>query len=331
MKLFGRGSAGAVAAGSSTSSRVDNPNAQQRDKKPAKDIPRFQPLARLVDSDRFQIAIAAVIVANALVIALDTYQSIDEQYGTILVIANDVMYGIFLVELILRILSYGTRPWNFFRSGWNVFDFIVIGGVLIPAVRTQVTILRLLRLARIVRLMRFLPDARVLLLTVTRATPAVLSMVVLTVLIIFLYAVIGWSLFGAELPEQWGDVGTAMLTLFVLLTLENFPNYLYEAQAVNPVAPIYFLSFVLIAAFIVVNLLIGIIISSMDQAREEEAIRLRKSGVDHLAFLAARVQEMHDVLNEIQGELEAVGEELRWAPPAPNSQDSTSTEKSRPN
>jgi len=176
-----------------------------------------------------------------------------------------------------------------------------------------------LRLARIVRLMRFLPDARVLLLTVTRATPAVVSMAVLTILVIFVYAVIGWSLFGAELPEQWGDVGTAMLTLFVLLTLENFPNYLYEAQAVNPVAPVFFLSFVLIAAFIVVNLLIGIIISSMDQARDEEAKRLRATGVDHLAALVSRVEEMHDVLNEIQAELEAVGQDERWTA-GPNGQ-----------
>ena len=304
MKTFWRGAAGtASAANASSPSRAPRP-AEVKNSAP---IPRVRVLANLVDSDKFQIFIAGVIMANALVIALDTYQSIDERYGTALVIANEVMYGIFLVELILRILSYGRRPWNFFRSGWNVFDFIVIGGVLIPIVRTQVTILRLLRLARIVRLMRFLPDARVLILTVTRATPAVMSMAVLTILIIFVYAVIGWSLFGAEIPEQWGDVGTAMLTLFVLLTLENFPQYLYDAQAVNPVAPVFFLSFVLIAAFIVVNLLIGIIISSMDQARSEEAQRARKSDSEKLQVLVNRVQEVHDLLDEIQSELEESG------------------------
>ena len=275
--------------------------------KPPSEIPRIRPLARLVDSESFQIFIAGVIIVNAVVIALSTYQSIEDAYGTLLAITNDVLYGIFLLELIIRIVSYMPRPWNFFRSGWNVFDFIVIGGVLIPAVRQQVTILRLLRLARIVRLMRFLPDARVLLLTVTRATPAVVSMAVLTILVIFVYAVIGWSLFGQELPNEWGDIGTAMLTLFILLTLENFPVYLHQAQEVSGIAPLYFLSFVLIAAFIIVNLLIGVIISAMDQARSEEAQRARKSDSEKLQVLVNRVQEVHDLLDEIQSELEESG------------------------
>lgn len=304
MKAFWRGTAGTSAV------RLDRNTStpkESEDTKPSHtDIPRIRPLARLVDSERFQIFIAGVIIVNAIVIAISTYQSIEDAYGPVLALINDALYGIFLVELIIRLVSYMPRPWNFFRSGWNVFDFIVIGAVLIPAVRQQVTILRLLRLARIVRLMRFLPDARVLLLTVTRATPAVISMAVLTLLVIFVYAVIGWSLFGDALPQEWGDIGTAMLTLFILLTLENFPIYLEQAQAVSPVAPLYFVSFVLIAAFIIVNLLIGVIISAMDQARSEEALRARKSDSEKLQLLVTRVQDMHDVLDEIQSELEGV-------------------------
>jgi voltage-gated sodium channel len=309
MKTFWRGTAGtsAVRVDRAPAAASAAPGAESRQA----NIPRIKPLARLVDSERFQIFIAGVIIVNAIVIALSTYQSIEDAYGPELAFINDALYGIFLIELIIRLVSYMPRPWNFFRSGWNVFDFIVIGAVLIPAVRQQVTILRLLRLARIVRLMRFLPDARVLLLTVTRATPAVVSMAVLTLLVIFVYAVIGWSLFGDALPVEWGDIGTAMLTLFILLTLENFPTYLQQAQAVSPVAPLYFVSFVLIAAFIIVNLLIGVIISAMDQARSEEAQRSRKKDSEKLQLLVSRVQEMHDVLDEIQGELEGVGRALR--------------------
>jgi len=302
MKAFWR-SAGASSA--QTDPRTAGSRQADRHEAPEQsDIPRIKVLAHLVDSERFQVFIAGVIIVNAIVIALSTYQTIEAAYGPALEIANNVLYGIFLLELIIRMVSYMPQPWNFFRSGWNVFDFIVIGAVLIPAVREQVTILRLLRLARIVRLMRFLPDARVLILTVTRATPSVISMVVLTLLVIFVYAVVGWSLFGAALPSEWGDLGTAMLTLFVLLTLENFPDYLYQAQEVNAIAPFYFLSFVLIAAFIIVNLLIGVIISAMDQARSEEAQRSRKHDSDKLQVLVTRVQEMHAVLDEIQSELE---------------------------
>ena len=315
MKPLWRGTAGTSAARVDlTTSVSSSPTSSPAD---AQNIPRIKPLARLVDSERFQIFIAGVIVINAIVIAISTYQNLEERYGATLMLINDLLYGIFLVELILRMASYLPRPWNFFRSGWNIFDFIVIGAVLIPAVRQQVTILRLLRLARIVRLMRFLPDARVLLLTVTRATPSVISMVVLTILVIFVYAVIGWSLFGEALPREWGDIGTAMLTLFILLTLENFPVYLQQAQQVSDLAPLYFLSFILIAAFIIVNLLIGVIISAMDQARAEEAIRARQRDSEKLQLLVTRVQEMHGVLDEIQGELEIAGRGRQMTPPDP--------------
>lgn len=309
MKTFWRGTAGTSAANSARVPATAPFNGKSDETPP--NIPRIKPLARLVDSERFQIFIAGVIIINAIVIALSTYQAIAEQYGQALALLNDALYGIFLIELLIRLISYMPRPWNFFRSGWNIFDFIVIGAVLIPAVRQQVTILRLLRLARIVRLMRFLPDARVLLLTVTRATPAVVSMVVLTILVIFVYAVIGWSLFGQELPNEWGDIGTAMLTLFILLTLENFPIYLREAQEVSAIAPVYFVSFVLIAAFIIVNLLIGVIISAMDQARSEEAQRARKGDSEKLQVLVTRVQEVHDLLDEMQSALEVAGDRTK--------------------
>jgi len=272
------------------------------------DIPRVAALERLVESERFQFFIGGAIVLNAVVIGLSTYREVTENYATALSVANNVLYGVFLVELLLRIASYGTRPWNFFRSGWNVFDFIVIGAVLVPAVRNQATVLRLLRLARVIRLIRFLPDARVLIVTITRATPAVLSMVVLTLLIIFTYGVVGWSMFGAALPERWGTIGAAMLSLFILLTLEGFPELLAEAQAVTPWAPLFFLSYVLIAAFVVFNLLIGIVINSMDQARQEEiAQRASATDGDPMEALSARLREVQRMLEELQGELAAVG------------------------
>jgi len=257
-----------------------------------------------VDSDRFQLFIGSIIILNALVLGLATYAWIDADYGATLFLINEVFYIIFVIELLIRIASYFPRPLNFFRSGWNIFDFIVIGAVLIPAVREQSTILRLLRLARIVRLVRFLPDAGVLIRTITRATPAVASMAVLTILILFVYGIVGWSLFGQELPEQWGNVGTAMLTLFVLLTLENFPQYLADAQQVSPLATIYFLSYVLLAAFVVVNLLIGIVLSAMDRAREEEAEEQRKQDLLEMGDLITRLRDMRDSLNELEAELE---------------------------
>jgi voltage-gated sodium channel len=259
-----------------------------------------------VDSERFQFFIGGVITVNAIVLGLQTYSGIENSYSAALSAVTNFCYAIFLIELIIRIASYGNKPWNFFRSGWNIFDFIVIGGALIPAVREQATILRLLRLARVARLMRFLPDARVLILTITRATPSVISMVVLTVLIIFIYGILGWTIFGEGLPEQWGDIGVAMLTLFILLTLENFPDYLAEAQEVSPFATVFFLSYILVAAFVVVNLLIGIVIGAMERARDQEAAEARKKGDQDLAHVLDYVAQAKEALTTLEHEVEII-------------------------
>lgn len=269
-------------------------------------IPRWAPLERIVDSSRFQVAISIVIVLNAVVLGLETYAGFEERYGQALGLLNEIFYIVFVTELVCRIASYGKRPWNFFRSGWNVFDFLVIGGALVPALRTQAEILRLLRLARIVRLMRFLPDARVIIATMVNALPSIFSMLVLTILIMFIYGILGWTLFGADLPDQWGNVTTAMLTLFVLLTLENFPTYLAEAQPYSPFANLFFVSYVLIAGFVVLNLVVGIVIGAMEKAREAEAVRNARDQADDHTKLIHHVIAIREQLDEIEAEVEAL-------------------------
>ena len=258
-------------------------------------------LARLVDSSRFNAAIAAVIVANAVVLGLETYPELMARYGGVLIALDLLFYCVFVVELGLRIASYGHRPRDFFRDGWNVFDLVVVGAALIPGIREQATLLRLLRLARVVRLVRFLPDARMLMLTVIKSIPSVFSMVVLTVLLLFVYGMVGWALFGAALPDTWGTIGRAMLTLFVLLTLENFPTYLAEAEPVSPLAVPFFLSYVVVAAFLVFNLLIGIVISSMEKAREEEVERERRDDAELLTRLADVQRTLADLEQQLRG------------------------------
>ncbi|MFM8774577.1 MAG: ion transporter [Actinomycetota bacterium] len=260
-------------------------------------------LARLVDSDPFNLLIAGVIIFNAVVLGLETFPAMVDSYGGTLVLLNNICYGIFVVELILRFASYGRRPQDFFRNGWNVFDLIIIGGVWIPGVRENVTVLRLLRLARVARLLRFLPDARVLLSTVVRSLPPLGSIVVLTVLILFLCGMIGWAMFGEALPNSWGTITRAMLTLFILLTLENFPTYLEEALTVTPWATVFFVSYVLVAAFVIFNLLIGIIISSMESAREREALREAMDNTGPDADALARIREIREALETLETDI----------------------------
>jgi voltage-gated sodium channel len=241
--------------------------------------------AALADSTAFNVAIFGVILANAIVLGLETYDTIERDHDALLSTLDRVFYAIFVVEISIRFVAVGANPRRFFRSGWNTFDFVVIAAALVPGVRENATLLRLARLARIVRVVRLLPDLRVLTTAIVRAIPASLSLVVLGVLVLFLYGMVGWSAFGEEYPAQYGNVGDAMLTLFVTLTLENFPDQLQIGRDTSFWATLYFISFALVAAFLLFNILIGIVINSMEEARTIE--HARQQQVEREAALRA--------------------------------------------
>src|SRR5918999_314769 len=177
-------------------------------------------LRNLVAQPAFDAAVMVVILANAVVLGLQTYDGIERDHGATLDLLNAVFLGVFVVELALRLASYGRRPWRFFLDRWNVFDFVVVALAFTPGFRQNSTILRLVRLLRIVRIVRLLPELRILVTAIARSIPPLFSMALLTTLILFVYGMVGWAMFGDKDPDAWGDIGEAMLTLFVMLTLE---------------------------------------------------------------------------------------------------------------
>jgi voltage-gated sodium channel len=224
----------------------------------------------IADSPRFQGFIFGVIVFNAVVLGLDTYDGVRDDVGNLLTILNDACLGIFVLELTIRIAGYGNRPQDFFKEGWNVFDFVVIGAAFLPGLRQNATLLRLVRLLRVVRLVSVLPELRVLISGMARALPPIGSMGVLAILFLYVYGMLGWILYGDEIPARWGDIGDAMLTLFTVFTLEGWNDILYEAQEVHSWSWVFFISFVLLASLLLINILIAIIINAMEEAREAE-------------------------------------------------------------
>jgi voltage-gated sodium channel len=283
--------------------------------------------ARIADSGRFQGFIFAVIVANAIALGLETYDGIDRDLGGTLETANDVFLGIFVVEMAIRITAYGRRPWDFFRDGWNVFDFVTVFAAFAPGIRQNATLLRLARLLRVVRVVSVLPDLRVLVSGMARALPPIGSMAVLALLLIFVYGMVGWELFGDELPESWGNVGEAMLTLFTVLTLEGWNDVLAQAQEVHPSSWIFFVSFVLLASFLLINIVIAIIINSVEEARAAERLdelehRIEEAeqegrAYDESAQIAARVEAMRAALEDLERELAAADLHEHRHPRAP--------------
>jgi voltage-gated sodium channel len=244
-------------------------------------------LTKLIHSSAFEVFIAFVIILNAASLAMLTLPNLTPDTVFALTAVNSVAYVIYVIELVLRIASYGKKPWRFFRNGWNIFDFIVIG--LAPLLREHVAIIRLLRLLRLVRILRFLPEVRVLTTSILKSLPPLISMSVLVALLLFLYAMSGTYLFGGALPDTWGNILLSLESLFALLTLDSFGDYFSAAVGVTPLAIPFFLTFVFIIVFTVLNVLIGIVLHAMDQAREE--IANEQPQAIQLALLSNRIRE----------------------------------------
>ena len=146
---------------------------------------------RIADSPRFQAFIFGVIVLNAITLGLGTYDFSPEAESALNVL-DEVFLGIFVVELAIRITAFGRRPQDFFKEGWNVFDFVVIALAFLPGLRDNITLLRLARLLRVVRLVSVMPDLRILLRAMARSLPPIRSLVLLTVLLMYIYGMVGW-------------------------------------------------------------------------------------------------------------------------------------------
>ena len=261
---------------------------------------------RIADSPTFQNFIFAVIVANAITLGLGTYDfsaRVDATLNTL----DDVFLGIFVVELAIRIAAFGRRPQDFFRDGWNVFDFVVIGLAFAPGLRDNVTLLRLARLLRVVRLVSVMPDLRILVRAMTRSIAPITSLALLTVLLMYVYGMVGWILFHEDDPEQWGDIGQAMLSLFQILTLENWPQFLENGQEIHPGSWIFFVSYVLIASFLVINILIAIIINSREEVHDAERAADRERLDEELAAadgsVSDRLAEIRHALDSLETQL----------------------------
>ena len=249
---------------------------------------RIKWLTRIVYSQTFELCIAGIIFLNAVALALLTIPGIDIATRESLERFDQAALWIFVGELVVRMISYGRKPWNFFKTGWNVFDFVIIG--LSPFLANQTLILRLLRIFRLIRIFRFLPEVRVLTRSITRSLPPLMSMSVLIFLALFIYGMAGVYLFGDEMPEQWGDITAALTSLFILLTLEEFAIYLVDGLAVSPWALPYYISYVFVIVFTILNVLIGVVLNAMDEARQEN--RDREEEIKRLQNFAKEVDDI---------------------------------------
>jgi voltage-gated sodium channel len=271
---------------------------------------------RIVASRWFDPLMLVVIFVNAIALGLETYDSVARSIGDELHTANDLILGLFVVELLIRFGASGFDPRRFFRSGWNVFDFVVIAASFAPGLRENATLLRLVRLARIVRAVRLLPDLRILTVAVARSIPGVASLAVISLLLVYVYGMVGWVIFHNHDPANFANIGQSMVTMFVLLTLENLPTYIAKGQELSDWTLLFYVSYVLVASFLIFNLFIGIVINSMEEARAIELHRAERDLLEedranderaHAVVLRERLHHLKSAVEDLERELEAQG------------------------
>ena len=228
---------------------------------------------RLVNSHAFEYFIIAIIMGNAVLLGLGTSPTVEEEYGQWLRLGNDVALGIFIAEALLKMLALAPRPHRYFREGWNIFDFTVILLALVPATGQFAMVSRLARLLRVVRLITTIRDLRLIVAALVRSIPSVGHVMMLMGIVVYIYAIMGYHLFHEHDPENWRNLGISVLTLFNIITLEGWTQVMNTAMEKYPWAWIYFVSFVVMGTFVVINMFIAIIINNLDEAKAE---RLRE-------------------------------------------------------
>ncbi len=231
---------------------------------------------RLTKSPAFEYFIIGLILFNAVVLGLETLPSVVEEYSFWLGFSQQAILGVFIVEAALKIFALTPRGDRYFRDGWNVFDFSIIVLSLVPATGGFAVIARLARLMRLLRLVSAVPELRLIVATLVRSIPGMLHIVVLMSLMVYIYAIIGFQLFHKHDPEHWRNLGISLLSLFRVVTLEDWTDIMYKAMEFHPLAWIYFLTFVIFGTFVVINLFIAVVINNLDEAKQERLSKLEE-------------------------------------------------------
>ncbi|MYU37661.1 ion transporter [Streptomyces sp. SID8358] len=225
---------------------------------------------RVTEARWFAVTVLTVILLNAALLGLETYSGLVEEWHHWLRLAEHGCLAVFTAEILVRLGAHADRPRGFLKDPWNLFDLAVVLCAFLPLVRENTTVLRLLRLARVLRTARFLPQLRIVLVAVGRSLPGTLSFLLVGALLLYVYAMVGWVFFGRQDPEHYGSIGRAVLTLFLLMILDGIGDAIHAGLEISRWSLLYYASYVLLASFVLVNVLIGVVITSLEEAREME-------------------------------------------------------------
>jgi voltage-gated sodium channel len=257
-----------------------------------------------IESPKIQNLIMLLIVINAIILGLETVPEAMAAYGGILLGVDHFILGVFVIEILLRIYAHRMA---FFRDPWSLFDFAVVAIALVPA-SGPLAVLRALRILRVLRLLTLVPSMRRVVGALLGSIPGLSSIALVLLLIYYVFAVIATKLFGEDFPQWFGSIGESLYSLFQIMTLESWSMGIVRPVMIeHPYAWIFFIIFILIATFTMLNLFIAIIVNAMQTFTEEEN-RLRQDALDQtrdhieadlhheMADLREEIAELRDLL-----------------------------------
>ncbi|QJD57789.1 ion transporter [Pseudomonas sp. gcc21] len=225
-------------------------------------------LAELIERPRTQFLVMGLILINAVILGLETSPTIMQQWGELLIRLDQLILGLFVLEITLRFVAHG---WKLLRDPWGLFDTLVITIALIPA-SGPLAVLRALRVLRVLRLISLVPSMKMVVQSLLSSLPGMGSIVALLGLVFYVAAVIATQLFGSAFPEWFGSLGATLYTLFQVMTLESWSmGIVRPVMEEYPYAWLYFVPFILIATFMMLNLFIAVIVDAIQTNRERVA------------------------------------------------------------
>jgi len=252
----------------------------------------MQSIKKIIENKYFVTFITIVIIINAITLGLETSPEIKAEFGVILSLIDKISLTIFTIELITKILVYKLR---FFKDGWNVFDFLIVAVSLIPA-SGPFSVLRAFRIFRTLRLLSIVPSMKRIIQAIFISIPGILSVGTIIILIFYISSVLTTTFFGERFYEWFGTIGNSMYTLFQIMTLESWSmGIVRPVMKEFPLAWLFFVPFILVTTFAILNLFIGIIVDAMQQISKDGSHEEKKSELD----LQKKIISMEIQLKEI--------------------------------
>lgn len=269
---------------------------------------------KTTNNKTFTVFIFLCILLSAILIGVETYPEIFSKHKSLLVFLDKLIISIFTIEIGLKIISNGKKPWSYFSDPWNVFDFMIVAVCLIPVGDTHFfAVLRILRVLRVLRMITIFPKLRLLIGALLKSIPSMGYIMLLIAILFYVYAIIGVFVFGATDPMHFGDLHHTLVTLFKVLTLEGWTDimnaHIYgsatneDMQIISMWPFLYFASFIIIGAMIIMNLFIGVIMNSMQESQNELSQEIKE--------LTSQDKNADELYTNIIDKLEKLTEEVR--------------------